>query len=227
MEKENQQVFFDTVLPVIDTAGVCWLCAHYTVLSKYVKRWLCCLLILGLCSNLAVYSYRFRDGIKSVLNIQAVNNTEEENSQGYSVTKQEKESMTWLKENTPKDAVIAVNRHYYNSQRIQSLQPLLNDRDPGYYFCSVFGERKMFIGSWMHMIGDQRTQNKLRERLVVNDALFNPQCANRREIMEANGISYLVAFAEAGTGMDLPDKDLDCVFRNQDAAIYALKTGGR
>ena len=65
-------------------------------------------------------------------------------------------------------------------------------------------------------------QEMLRKRLAVNEALFDPMCANRREIMEANGISYLIASAEAGTGMHLQAPELTCVFRNRDIAVYAL-----
>ena len=83
----------------------------------------------------------------------------------------------------------------------------------------------MFIGFWSYMSGTQETQDMLSRRLAVNEALFNPLCSNRREIMETCGISYLIASAEAGTGMNLQDPDLECVFRNRDITIYALKAG--
>lgn len=216
----SQRYFFETAVLVIDAAGICWLCGHFRGMRKAAKGLVCLAAAVGLCTNWGLYAGRFRGGIRKAWDARTAEGIHE-TEPGWHITEYELEAMEWLRENTPEDAVVAVNRYYHNSRTVRSVQPIPNDR-ARYYYYDAYGERQAFLSAWAYMPRSAGMQEMLRERLAVNEALFDPMCANRREIMEANGISYLVASAEAGTGMNLPDRDLTCVFRNRDIAIYTL-----
>ena len=216
----SQRYFFETATLIIDAAGICWICGHFAEVRKIAKGLICLAAVVGMCTNWGLYAGRFSSGLKKAWTAMTTERSME-TKPGWHITAYELEAMEWLRENTPGDAVIAVNRHYHNSQAVRSIQPVPNDQ-ARYYFYTAYGERQVFLGSWAYMSRTAEVQEMLRERLAANEALFDPLCANRREIMEANGISYLIASAEAGTGMHLPDQDLTCVFRNRDIMIYAL-----
>ena len=216
----SQRYFFETAVLVIDAAGICWLCAHFRGMRKFAKVLICLAAAVGLCTNWGLYAGRFTGGAQRAYTAMTTERSTE-TEPGWHITAYELEAMEWLRENTPEDAVVAVNRYYHNSRAVRSVQPIPNDR-ARYYYYDAYGERQAFLGSWAYMSRTARMQEMLRKRLAVNEALFDPMCANRREIMEANGISYLIASAEAGTGMYLPDRDLTCVFRNRDITIYML-----
>ena len=216
----SQRYFFETAVLVIDAAGICWICVHFRGMRKFARGLVCLAAAVGLCTNWGLYAGRFSSGAGKALTAVTAGHSPQ-TEPGWHITAYELEAMDWLRENTLEDAVVAVNRFYHNSRAVRTVQPVPNDQARFYYYIA-YGERQTFLSAWAYMPRSAKMQEMLRKRLAVNEALFDPMCANRREIMEANGISYLIASAEAGTGMHLQAPELTCVFRNRDIAVYAL-----
>lgn len=218
----SQSYFLDVAVIVIDLIGINWTYDHFISISKTAKMLLICAVIIGFCSQGSYYLYTAREGYRRVKESYIGSPMDYEPGPGY-ISAAEREAMDWLRVNSPIDAVLATNRHYNETQVQRWKQPRPNDYASRFYYYPAYSERQMFIGSWSYMPRTAEMQEMLRERLVVNDALFDPFCANKKEIMEKNGIDYLVASAEAGSGMNMKDEDLVCVFRNPIVAIYVLK----
>ncbi len=217
----SQGYFLDTAVIIIDAIGVLWLWNNRQRFSKMTKLIIYLAATIGICTHIAFFSYAARQGIYNLDESKEEYQKTVLPGENY-ITCVEWEAMEWLRYHTTSDAVIATNRHYNTTNVSRSQQPRPNDMGSRYYYYSAYSERQMFLGSWAYMARTPEMQKMLRERLVANDALFNPLCANKREIMESNGIDYLLASAEVGTGMNLIDEDLICVFYNDDIAIYRL-----
>lgn len=218
----SQVYFMLCAVIFVDVIGVKWICDHYSGFHRTGKVALVAMIIVGCFSHLGIYGYYAGRGLTQLKRVYTHEYAEMMPGEDY-ITSYEEEAMIWLRDNTPKSSVIAVNRQRKKVYAQETERAIPNDYSARYYYYSAYAERQTFLGAWAYTPRTQEMQSMLQARLVVNNALFNPLCKNRRALMESNGISYLVASNYVGTGMDLQDPDLECVFRNRDIAIYALK----
>jgi hypothetical protein len=128
--------------------------------------------------------------------------------------------LSWVRDHTGKDDVIAVNMHYGDA----------GQTDPRLFYFSAFTERRVFLESWAYNVrayevGYDRVArlevNPFPERLRLNDAVFAGSRAAADELRERYGVRYLVVDRLNGGAQDL-SAFARPVFRNRAALVYAL-----
>ena len=218
----SQVYFYLTGLIFVDLIAVTWLCDHYHRLTKPVKVLFIILGLTGLFSNVAFYGYDVGRGVMRLVHAYSGKYSEimprPDHMTGY-----ECEAMDWLRNNSSPEDIISLNRHHQSPDKKRWVHPQPNDYDCRYYYYSAYCERQTFLGAWAYVSRTPEMQQMLEERLEVNDALFDPFCKNKKEIMEKHGISFLVVSHYVGTGSQMKDPDLKCVFFNRDIEIYVLR----
>lgn len=215
----SQSYFYFAASIFICLIATEWLVKNKRALKPAAKCLLSFALIVAVSSSCAYYAFYAKAGLyqaKAALTGELL----ESKSGANSMTAYEYEAMEWLRENTPEDAVIAVDRHYYIEGALPE-HPEPNDGARYFYF-TAYSERHAFLGGWAYLPRTVEMQQMLEERLKVNDALFDAFCSNKREIMEAHNISYIVDSNYVGINAPLEGDDLVVAFRNRDITIYAL-----
>ena len=218
----SQAYFFISAAIFFDLIGIKWLCDNYERISKFDRVLLWSLVTVAVATTVLALSYQGVNGARQVYHVYTQRHQEDSPGDDL-ITNYEMTAMDWLRTNTPEDAVVAYNRVTKSANYNSTEQPLPNDYAVRYYYYTAYSERQAFLGAWAYMPRTQEMQEMLRERKMVNDALFNQFCSNRRELMESNSISYLVVSAYIWKGYYLDDPDLEVVFRNRDIVIYHLK----
>ena len=219
----SQVYFFITACIFSDLIGIQYLADNYQKMHIWKKGIVWAMVFVGLCTGLSYGAYQTKMGVTKAVQSYRRENAGLMPAYDY-VTEDEINAMNWLRENSPEDAVVAYNRQVKSPDYIDGTeQPLPNQYTARFYSYTAYSERQAFLGGWSYMARTPEMQKMLRERYLVNRALFSPFCSNRRELMEANGISYLVASEYIGSGTELDDHDLMTVYRNRDMVIYKLK----
>ena len=218
----SQAYFFITAAIFVDLIGIRWLFENYRSIKKPVRIILWVLVAVALATNVLSLSYQSLKGVRQVYYVISQNHIEDGPDDDF-INNYEMKAMEWLRTNTPENSVVAYNRYTKTEDYNSSEHPRPNDYSVRYYYYTAYSERQAFLGAWAYMPRTQEMQEMLEERKAVNDALFSPFCSNRRELMERNGISYLVASVYNGRGVNLQDPDLEVVFQNRDIVIYQLK----
>lgn len=222
IEGNSQLYFFLCAVCFIDLIGVSYLFENREKIPKLCKILLSVLALIGIVSSFGILGYQGGRGVKNLYRA-AKNNNLEAQPIPNGITYYEKCALDYISENTPEDTIIATNR-YKNYKEMQDTEhPIPSSYSARYYYVAAYSERQVFLGAWAYMPRTEEMQELLEKRLLANKALFDPLCKNRRELMEKNHISYLVAFAYTGNGYMLTDPDLECVYRNRDVSIYKLK----
>ena len=222
IEGNSQLYFFLCAVCFIDLIGVSYLLENKDKIPKVCKGALLILALIGIVSSFGILGYQGGRGVKNLYRAMKNNNLEAQPVPD-GITYYEKCALEYISENTPADTIIATNRHKNYKEMQDTEHPLPSSYSARYYYVSAYSERQVFLGAWAYMPRTEEMQDLLEKRLIANKALFDPLCKNRRELMEKNGISYLVAFAYTGDGYMLTDPELECVYRNRDVSIYKLK----
>ena len=222
IEGSSQLYFFLCAVCFIDLIGLSFLFENKEKIPIVCKAMLSILAIIGIFSSFGILGYQGGRGLKNLYRAIKSNNLEAQ-PVADGITYYEKCALDYIRENTPEDTIIATNRHKNYKEMQDTEHPIPNSYSARYYYVSAYSERQVFLGAWAYMPRTQQMQDLLEKRLIANRALFDPLCKNRRELMEKNHISYLVAFAYTGNGYMLTDPDLECVYRNRDVSIYKLK----
>ena len=216
----SQAYFFFCASLFVNLIGAGWLYDHYDSLNRIWKIVVVLCMIIALASTAVTSIDYSKRGVLNLYN--ALDANREESVSDYDcITDYEYEAMIWLRDNTESDAVIAVDRHYIQYVP-NTVLPEPDQYASRYYYYTAYCERQSFIGSWAYMPRTAEMQQQLIERLKTNEALYSVGCLNRREIMEGNGISYLVLSRFEHPYLNLEDPDLQVVFENRDITIYAL-----
>jgi len=98
-------------------------------------------------------------------------------------------AMHWLDLNTPRDAVVATNRHCSRGTLAKGCVSNL-------YMVSGIGGRQAVLESWAYVSvsGGPRGPNPYPERLAANDALFtDPTPRGYEQMKQEHGLGWLVA----------------------------------
>lgn len=216
----SQDYFYAAVSPFVYMIGTKWIADNRNKMSKKLRWYLLIALIISFISTFAIngaYSTDFYFGLMGY-------KPEIAESTSDKITLAEANAMDWIRNNTPEDALFAIDRHYEVELSSHNAFPEPDDRSRFYYY-TAYSERHMFLGSWAYLQRTPEKQEFLQERLAVNKALFDPMCSNRRDLMEQNGISYLIATKAGGhpNTVILQDKCLKVVYSNEDVMIYQLQ----
>ena len=121
------------------------------------------------------------------------------------LTQGELDSIAWIKNNTDKDALFAINTDYPNGNP---------------YFYSGMSERRYYLESYRYSQNSGKTINDLSEQAKINAQMFNDD--NSPEICSRIGVEYLVWFNEGGS-TEVLDKNYKLCFSSEDVRIYSVK----
>lgn len=142
------------------------------------------------------------------------------------ITPARHEGLTWIRDHTDTDSVLAVNNHW------SDLANLL----PANSYYSAFAERRVFLEGWFYSdkaLKDsvtpvaQGAANPFADRLALGDAAFRGDCAALRGIA-ARGVDYLVVDRVDGTvipATGVLDRYAETVYENPEITVLALRQG--
>ncbi len=122
------------------------------------------------------------------------------------------EAYLWLRDNTEKDAVVAVDRF---SEEI--------DYRSIYFYCSAFSERQCYLEGYDY---SDVTEKQVEAMLSINEKFYSDRAGIAESAMDMVGINYLVV-----TDMGHPDyvnnsEKLKLVFTNDEVSIYKYYSNG-
>ena len=131
---------------------------------------------------------------------------------GY-LTAGELEAMEWIRDHTPKDSVLAVDRQSLRSGGVTS------EDDCRFFYYSAFSERSVYLEGFSYSDADS---GLIEERLAVNNRIYKATGSDFREAVREAGVDYIVVtkrLAEAAGGLEGAVKP---VFSNEDIEIYEV-----
>ena len=133
--------------------------------------------------------------------------------------------LTWIRDNTPADAVLAVNNH--------SLHP--NQIDSKYFYYSAFAERRIQLESWDYSVETVKQgffslpadQTPFPRRLALVNAVFHQGDERALRVLARNyDVDYLVADKVHGTESPEFTQLVPRVYSNQDIDVYKVGRPG-
>lgn len=220
----SQVYFWFASICFVQIAGFYWLIDNYRDLRYIIKAFF---IIMLVCSIFYTYhdsldriktSYRT---IRTILAENYINEKEEIPSPSWnSITKYEYEGMIWLKENTPKNSVIAIDRFFNAPQGNRSMLEAIDDAL--YFYYPAYSERHMFLSGFAYSPRSDEMYDWLETQLDVLSKIYDPDYNNRKQLMKDNNISYLVVSTFVSGNLEFQDDTLAEVFRNRDIIIYKL-----
>ncbi len=126
------------------------------------------------------------------------------------VTPAEYEGLLWLRDNTPKNSVIADGRYLQNNK----------------YFCNTaFSERAFFLGGYGFItMDDTNDYTPLKiERDTYLRFFYETGDENYLPRLAQEGCDYLIVCEFISPGLELSDRFVEEVFRNEEMKIYKFK----
>jgi len=140
----------------------------------------------------------------------ALNTTPGANSISYD----EYLGMLWLKENTPKDAVVAGDRYYYTPSEV------LNDAR--YFYYTAFSERQFYLEGYNYTnTTEENYQEIITDKLATMKLVYQNDAAAIEKLRQA-GVTYLVRSEFASPSFQLDPRYGKVVYGNKDIVIYEL-----
>ena len=136
-------------------------------------------------------------------------NTAATNDEPQYLTHEEMEGLTWIRDNTEKDNIIATDR-----QDLWSLQEPTSDSDCRCFYYSAFTERQMYLEGFSY---SDVSEDEVKEKLHINRALYSEDPEKAKRAAEKSGIDYIIVtnrFEKA------PGYFKEPVFTNSDISIY-------
>ena len=121
------------------------------------------------------------------------------------LTQSEIEGINWIKENTDRDALFAIN-----------------DPCPDWksFYYSGFSERRFYIESYFYAKNSGRTPEDLKPQIDKNNEIFTSK--DTRAIAQELGVDYLVYFDRSGTAPELLEDNYRLLFSNECLRIYSV-----
>ena len=121
------------------------------------------------------------------------------------LTQSEIDGINWIKENTDKDALFAIN------------DPC---PDWKFYYYSGFSERRFYIESYVYAKNSGKTAEDLKAQTDKNEELFTSP--DTRAIANELGVDYLVYFDRSGAAPELLEDNYRLLFSNECLRIYSV-----
>ncbi len=135
------------------------------------------------------------------------------------ITYYEYEGMRWIRENTPGDALIAVDR--FSVSDPAGIDDILDYRYT-YFYYGAYCERNLLVGGYAYCVDTEETRQYLLNKIEINDALYDPEVQNRASLMREHGVSYIAVSEFTHPGLKFYEPELKKVFSNRDITVYAL-----
>jgi len=135
-----------------------------------------------------------------------------------SLTKDEYEAVSWLKENTPEDALIATQM--YSSVEISEYDVTQRWHNCHFLYAS-YSDRKFYLEGSGFSLADNEAEKRL-EMKKNTDLLYEPDNTERGELARSLGISHVMVTKKIYPTPDLTSDDYKLVFSNDDIDIYEV-----
>ena len=136
------------------------------------------------------------------------------------------EGLQWVRANTDKNAVLAVNNYY--EQRVKAAPGY----DARYFYYAAFAERRTFLSGWLysnqtHRVGLEKVirgqVHPFPERLKLNERVFQKADPFALSIMAKQyGVTYLIVDRAHGKSNPALKSIARLVFSNSDMDIYQV-----
>jgi len=144
------------------------------------------------------------------------------NQANRNVTRGLYEALAWIRDNTPRNAVIAVNSYYVDDTRL----------DPRYFNYSAFAERRVFLEGWGYTVAAYRDGYAdvitgkafpYADRLELCSRVFNQGEASAIKKMARDyGVTHLLVDRIHGQATPMLDAIATRVHDDPDATVYAI-----
>jgi hypothetical protein len=140
-------------------------------------------------------------------------------SAGDDLTPELYDGLSWVRRNTAKDAVLAVNVHDTNRGRFDN------------FVHAAVAERRVFLEGWLYSILTRSAtprevarglEQPFPERKRLNDAVFEGDRAAAEILVRRYGVRYLVVDKLHGTGGERARALGELVYSNPDVEVVAL-----
>lgn len=221
-----QVYFFFSAIFFIEILGFYWAVDNFKTLHYSRKIILLVILSASTFCFMQTSIQQMKDNIKNACHIikrQYTANAEIPAPSWDSITAYEYEGMQWLKENTPEDSLIAIDR-YFNSYTEQENKLEAIDQAL-YFYYPAYSERHMFLGGFSYSPRTNEMKKWLNAQIDVLDKLYDSDYENKAKLMEEYHIDYLVVSKFISGNFKENDAELEEVFKNRDISIYQIKQG--
>lgn len=219
-----QVYFFFSAIFFVEILGFYWAADNFKTLHYSCKILLAVLLSASLFCFMQNSIQQMKNNIKDTYQIikkQYTDDAQIPAPSWDSITAYEYEGMKWLKNNTPKNSLIAIDRHFNSyvepENKLESIDQAL------YFYYPAYSERHMFLGGFAYSPRTDEMEIWIKEQLDVLDKLYDPVYEDKAELMEKHDIDYLVVSKFISANFKIKDDGLKKVFNNRDISIYQLK----
>lgn len=205
---------------IIELLGLIWICENFkklkTVFKVLIAFTFCVSLWTGVSSHWAHLSNNSFNYVKAAF---ADKHDQNASSSGESITLAEYEALVWIRENTEKDAVFATDRHFDDTKAETSfLADTTNNAR--YFYYSAYSARQMFLEGWSYLPRTEEMAKQTEARYLINVSFYDEKTENKGQLMQKNGVDYLIASRYINDNFAQLDSELEQVFANSDIAVY-------
>jgi hypothetical protein len=198
--------FIETSIPFISLIALSWLIKNYHTLTHRYKSLLLASFILSLSTTAVLYFKTVQGATKAIRKPTTFNQTDK---RAMVLTFFEYQGLMWLNNNTSSDAVISSDRYFRSKEKTGGAS---------WFYYSAFSNRQFFLEGWAYQRNLKR--NQLDEKLRICNLLYEPETQNRGQVMQQNGIDYLIVSDFVHPNLSLPEDGIKLVYQNRDIKIY-------
>ncbi len=199
----NSQVYF-----VITNAGLIYYCVSKYILlhrGELISKIMHYIFVLGAVLLVVDLAYYCKTDIKQY----AINQSPADGRADL-VSAETMDAYFWLRDNTPEDAIIAVDR----------FSEELDYRDI-YFYASAFSERQCFLEG--HDYSDI-TDKQVEALRSINEQFYSDNPREAEAAMDVSGVSYLVVTDQEHPYYFATSRRLKRVFNNDEVTIYEFNS---
>lgn len=135
-----------------------------------------------------------------------------------SISNDEYEAMVWLRDNTPKDSLLATDRYYSVALDKYSYENRWANR---FFLYVVYSQRFCYIAGSGYNLGANEWPIR-QEMLETNSKLYDPENEERGELAQELGVDYVVVSKRFTDIPSLEGDDYELCFTNDDVDIYEI-----
>ena len=135
-----------------------------------------------------------------------------------SISNDEYEAMIWIRDNTPKDSLLATDRYYSVPLEEYSYENRWSNR---FFLYAVYSQRFCYIAGSGYNLGADEWP--IRQQMIeTNSELYDPNNEDRGELAEELGVDYVVVSKRFTNLPDLESDDYERCYSNDDIDIYKV-----
>lgn len=217
----SQLYFFLAACLFVQLPALGWLWARR---SSMKRSWrIVCALLLALS-----LFFPFEDSMKRIMQSEyALQKMDPENDfvpepTWDGLTNYEYEAMCWIRDNTPEDAVLAIDRFYVCDPEADDVARPAESENASFFYYGAYAQRHLMLGGWSYSAQVETMYERTTARLEALEELYDPSTPDRAAIMREYGASYLVVSRIIHEDMFRYGDSLTLLYANRDIAVYGL-----